>query len=156
MPTFAELAKAELPIEQPVDGTSIVPILKGNSIKERSIFWHYPLYLQGAGEGLVIPVFGSNRLYWRATPSSMIMKGDWKVINFFEDNSFKLYNVAKDISESEDLSGKHPDKLKELSEELIAWQKETKADIPTVLNEDFKVSPSGKRGGKRERKKKSK
>ena len=137
MPTFAELANAKLPEKQPVDGVSIVPLLKGGKLEERSIFWHYPLYLQGSGEAKFIPVAGTDTLYWRGVPSSMIMKGDWKVINFFEDNSFKLYNVAKDISESRDLTSEYPDVAKKLIDELKQWQKDTQAVIPTVVNKEF-------------------
>ena len=67
----------------------------------------------------------------------MIMKGPWKVINFFEDNSFKLYNIEKDLSESKDLSSEYPEVAKSLIEELKKWQQETKAVIPTVENDKF-------------------
>ena len=137
MPTFSELAAAQMPMGQPVDGTSIVPLMKGKGIVGRSIFWHYPLYLQGSGEGKVIPISGTNIMHWRSTPSGMIMKDEWKVINFFEDNSFKLYNVDSDISESKDQSTEHPSILKKLSDELKQWQKDTNAPIPKVLNETF-------------------
>ena len=137
MPTFAELAGAKLPTNQPVDGSSIVTLLKGEAMKERSIFWHYPLYLTGTGEGKVIPVHGTVNMYWRGVPASMIMKGPWKVINFFEDNSFKLYNIEKDLSESKDLSSEYPEVAKSLIEELKKWQQETKAVIPTVENDKF-------------------
>lgn len=137
MPTFAELAGAKLPTNQPVDGSSIVTLLKGDAMKERSIFWHYPLYLAGTGEGKVIPVNGTDNMYWRGVPASMIMKGPWKVINFFEDNSFKLYNIEKDLSESKDLSSEYPEVAKSLTEELRKWQQETKAVIPTAENDKF-------------------
>ena len=55
MPTFAELGGTNLPTNQPVDGKSIVPLIQGKSaLKNRSIFWHYPLYLQGAQYNKVI------------------------------------------------------------------------------------------------------
>ncbi len=50
MPTFADLAAANLPVEQAVDGTSILPLLKGDSFNaDRSMFFHFPLYI-GGGE----------------------------------------------------------------------------------------------------------
>ncbi|MEM1063636.1 MAG: sulfatase, partial [Planctomycetota bacterium] len=39
MPTFAEHASVALPSDQPVDGTSIVPLFRGEPLAERSIFW---------------------------------------------------------------------------------------------------------------------
>ncbi len=150
MPTFAELAGAKLPTNQPVDGTSIVPMMRKLPMKERSIFWHYPLYLTSSNVGRVLPVAGTTRMYWRAVPSSMIMRGDWKLIHYFEDNSFKLYNLVKDVSESKDLSPEFPEIVKSLTEELRIWQKETKAPIPQTINETFKPAATGsKKKGKK-------
>ena len=157
MPTFAELGSASLPTSQPVDGTSIVPLLKGEKMKDRAIFWHYPLYLQGVNEGKVIPVAGTENNYWRATPSSMIVKGEWKLIHFFEDGSKKLYNVEKHIGEDKDLSSEYPEVAAELAKELAAWQSETKAIIPDKQNPNFDSSAKGNgkgSGGKGKKKKK--
>ena len=44
LPTFTEIAGAQLPKHQPVDGRSFLPLLKGKkALDERAIFWHYPL-----------------------------------------------------------------------------------------------------------------
>lgn len=137
MPTFAEVAGAELPKDQPVDGISILPLLKGEKLKKRAIFWHYPMYLSGHKLSKVLPVHGTENMYWRAVPSSMIMKGDWKLMHLFEDNSIRLYNVADDISEAKDLSKEQPKIAQRLFEELKAWQKETMALIPTEENPEF-------------------
>jgi len=145
LPTFAELSGAPLPSSQPVDGQSFAGIFRGEDIlKDRSIFWHYPLYLQGQGEGIVLPIHGTNKNYWRGVPSSMIVKGDWKLIHFFEDNSTELYNLKEDIGEQKDLSKINPDKTKELFSELQQWQKDTKADIPRALNESFDANAKSK------------
>jgi arylsulfatase A-like enzyme len=76
-------------------------------------------------------------MYWRATPCSVIRKGDWKLIQFFEDNSTRLFNLAEDIGESNDLATTNPDKARELLTELEAWQAATSAVIPKSLNPDF-------------------
>ncbi|RMF37735.1 MAG: hypothetical protein D6753_17085, partial [Planctomycetota bacterium] len=82
LPTFAGLAGAELPSSQPVDGTDLSPLLEGQSIAERSIFWHYPLYLQG--RGLTIDLPDGGRYSWRGFPSTSMRRGDWKLIEFHE------------------------------------------------------------------------
>jgi arylsulfatase A-like enzyme len=138
MPTFAELAGAPFPDNQPVDGTSIVPLLGGKAMAERSIFWHYPLYLVAdSAEAKVLPVAGTNNLYWRGVPSSMLIKGDWKLIHFFEDNSYRLHNMKEDPTESKDLSSEYPQMASKLIDELTGWQKETMAFIPTDFNPLF-------------------
>ncbi|WP_182868385.1 sulfatase [Rhodopirellula sp. JC639] len=145
MPTFAELAGATLPSDQSVDGRSWVPLLSGRSLPERAIFWHYPLYLSGAGYNKVVPVFGTDQMYWRATPCSVIRRGDWKLIQFFEDDSAELYNLRSDLGEQNDLSKSHPEKTAQLLDQLRQWQKDTQAVIPTRLNPDFGKPASGKR-----------
>jgi len=138
LPTFAELAGAPLPKDQPVDGESIVPLLHGEkNLKRESIFWHFPLYLKGSKGNKVLPISGTNQLYWRGTPSSAIRKGDWKLIYYFEDQSVKLFNVVQDIGEENDLSQANLEKAAELLKELKAWQKETNAPVPSELNPVF-------------------
>lgn len=138
LPTFAELAGAELPTSQPVDGRSIVQLLRGKeTLQERAIFWHFPLYLSGGPGNLVLPIAGTKRNYWRAVPASAIRKGDWKLIHYFEDDSVKLFNLRRDISETTDLAESHPEKAQELLAELKSWQAATEASIPTELNPKF-------------------
>ncbi len=138
LPTFADVAGAPLPRWQDVDGRSFLPLLKGqDALQDRAIFWHYPLYLQGNGYNLVVPIHGTEKMYWRATPSSVIRKGDWKLIQYFESDSVELYNVRDDIGEIDELSAAFPEKVDSLLAELKRWQKETRAVIPTELNPDF-------------------
>ena len=138
LPTFAALAKVPTPTRQPVDGRSIVPLLRGESaLEDRSIFWHYPLYLQGNGYNLVVPIHGTDRLYWRATPCSVIRKEDWKLIQYFESGKIELFNLNKDLEEQWELSKSHPEKAEDLLHELKQWQRNTHAVIPTTLNPDF-------------------
>ena len=118
LPTFAELAGVPLPTAQPVDGESFAPLLKGyRALRNRAIYWHYPLYLTG-----------------RASPASAIRKGDWKLIEYFEDGRLELYNVAADISESRNMAGTAPSKARELHGDLIAWRKATNAVEPREPN----------------------
>jgi arylsulfatase A-like enzyme len=103
-PTLLELAGAELRPEQHADGTSLVPLLKGETIPERALIWHYPHYGNQGGE-----------------PSSIIRHGDWKLIHYYEDGRNELYNLADDIGETTDLSATRPDKLSELQLELFGY-----------------------------------
>ena len=134
MPTFAELAGGELPTTQPVDGQSLVPLLKGEeALADRSIFWHFPLYLPGG----LIPIYSTDKIYWRAVPSSMIVKGKWKLIQFYEYGTIRLYNIEEDISEKTDLSTSQPEMAQALLEELKGWVSETGAPIPKTPNKSF-------------------
>ncbi|MEI8043624.1 MAG: sulfatase, partial [Verrucomicrobiota bacterium] len=117
-PTLLQLAGLPLIPEQHKDGVSLVPLLKGGEISQRALFWHYPHYAnQGGG------------------PCGTIRDGDWKLIEWYEDGRFELFNLHEDLSESNNLAEKHPDKVKQLHARLIAWRKEVNAVMPTPNNE---------------------
>ncbi|WP_442510438.1 sulfatase [Novipirellula sp. SH528] len=144
LPTFTDIAGATLPKNQPVDGESFVPLLSGGSkLKRDSIFWHYPLYLQGTGDAIVKPIFGTNKGYWRGVPATVMRQGDYKLFYFYEDQSIELYNVKEDISEMVDLAEKQPERATAMKSELLAWVKETKAPTPSTLNPSFKAERDG-------------
>ncbi|WP_375582627.1 sulfatase [Cyclobacterium xiamenense] len=135
MPTFAEITGASLPETQPIDGHSLLDVWKnpGSSL-ERPIFFHFPLYLGGDERTAVLPKFGGSEPYWRAVPSSIIMKGPWKLIYYYEYESYEIYNLEEDISESVNLAGSLPDLENELLMTLRKWVEETDAPVPKVLN----------------------
>ncbi|MDO6739326.1 sulfatase [Wenyingzhuangia sp. 2_MG-2023] len=113
-PTFLELAGAKQLPEEHNDGVSLLPLFKGKSIKERPLIWHFPHYGNQGGE-----------------PSSIIRKGDWKLIHYYEDGRKELYNLTKDISETRDLVAKYPEKVRELNKELFEYLTEVEAKYPT-------------------------
>ncbi len=128
-PTFLEIAGAEKKPGQILDGESLVPLItQTGGLKRDAIFWHFPAYLQGGG--------GT----WRTTPGGVIRRGDWKLIEFFEDNRLELYNLADDIGEATDLAARMPDKTRELHDRLVAWRKAVNAPVPTEKNPKFDPS----------------
>jgi len=112
-PTILELAGIPLKPEQHVDGVSLVPLLKGNQIAERDLYWHYPHYGNQGGE-----------------PSAVIRSGNWKLIHYYEDGRNELYDLSSDLGEQHDLSTGNPEVAKRLADKLQAWLVETKALIP--------------------------
>jgi len=115
-PTILELAGLSAVPGQHVDGVSLVPLLKGaDALDREAIYWHYPHYSGGLG----------------GRPSSAVRSGDWKLIEFFEDNRVELYNLRDDLGEQNDLAQANPEKATELREMLHAWQKQIDAKFPT-------------------------
>lgn len=112
-PTLLELAGAELRPGEHNDGISLVPLLKGKSLAERPLIWHFPHYGNQGGE-----------------PSSMIRRGDWKLIHYYEDDTKVLYNLAEDIGETTDLAGKYPEKVERMGKELFEYLNEVGAKFP--------------------------
>ena len=48
---------------------------------------------------------------------------DWKLLAY-RCGTVKLYNIAKDIKEGRNLAKSHPEKVKELTAKLMAWERE--------------------------------
>lgn len=120
-PTILDFAGVKTNGKQQVDGVSIMPLLHGENIDDRCLFWHYPHYGNQGGE-----------------PSSIIRDGDWKLIFYHEDLRYELYNLAIDISESEPLNIQYPEKVKELKGKLDKWLKDVDAKMPVA---DMKYNP---------------
>ena len=122
-PTLLEIAGATTASGQILDGRSIVPLLKqASGFNREAVFWHFPAYLQGR-DGT-----------WRTTPVGVVRKGDWKLLEFFEDGRLELYNLRDDISEKHNLAEQKPQIAEELHELLKNWRKSVGARVPTELN----------------------
>jgi arylsulfatase A-like enzyme len=73
-------------------------------------------------------------------------QGNWKAIEFFETQTVEIYDLSKDPGETKDLSQKWPDKLRELTASLHAWQEETGAPRPIAANPNYDPSVQPDRG----------
>jgi len=130
-PTFLDASKTPAPEGKLLDGASLMPLLTGQgTFKERPLFWHFPIYLQGGSSESRDPKF-------RTRPGSVVRYGDWKLHEYFEDGGLELYNVKEDIGEKKNLAEKEPEKVKELLAMLKAWRKKTDAPVPTQLNPKY-------------------
>jgi arylsulfatase A-like enzyme len=113
-PTMLQMAGLPLMPEQHVDGVSLIPLLKNKGKPDReAIYWHYPHY-HGSG----------NR------PSGAVRAGDYKLIEWYENEAVELYNLRHDIGEKHDLAKKMPEKAAELRSMLHRWRKRVKAKMP--------------------------
>jgi arylsulfatase A-like enzyme len=121
LPTFTDVAAAEPSHLQPVDGRSIVPVLTGRqaTLSRDALYWHFPGYL------------GAGRDNWRTTPAGAIRVGDYKLLEFFEDNRLELYNVRDDVGQKHDLAADKPDLVRNLHARLKEWRTSVKAPMPT-------------------------
>lgn len=136
MPTFAELAGVSLPGNQPVDGVSLLPVIRDHELQpERSMFFHFPLYLGGEeGVNQELPAFDSGEPAWRAVPSTTLIRGDWKIIRYYEYDTHELYNLREDISEVRNLAGSYPELEMNMLKEIEEWVKAVKAPKPYIPN----------------------
>ena len=112
-PTILELTGADLKPEEHIDGVSLVPLLNGDTIEERSLIWHYPHYGNQGGQ-----------------PSSIIRSGKWKLIHYYEDGHDELYNLKTDEGEMNDVSDEYPGFARDLKDQLMSFLNSVNALYP--------------------------
>jgi arylsulfatase A-like enzyme len=113
-PTLLELAGLATAPEQQLDGVSLVPLLKAGTLGPRMLFWHYPHYGNQGG-----------------APCGFVRDGDWKLIEWYEDQSRELFDLHDDPGERHDLAAANPDRVNSLAARLNAWRREVGAVMPT-------------------------
>ena len=115
-PTILEVSGIDSNVNYPVDGKNLLPLLKKRKkLNNRALFWHYPNFA----------FHRDNRL------GSAIREGDYKLLHFYDNDSIELYNLRKDISETNDLSRELPQLALKLKNKLESLLKESGAAMPT-------------------------
>jgi len=94
-----------------VDGVGLRSLLEHpeGTLERDALYWHYPHY------------------YSTSTPSSAMRQGDWKLVEFFEDNHVELYNLRDDAGEANDRAASLPDKAGAMRRALAEWRKSVDA-----------------------------
>lgn len=113
LPTFVELGAAAMPKSQPCDGVSLAAVLRdpAATLARDTLCWHLPHY-------------------HHSTPASAMRKGDWKLIEFFENGALELYDLKNDPGEEKNLAMADPKRAKAMQTALQAWRKEVNALMP--------------------------
>jgi uncharacterized sulfatase len=123
-PTFLEIVGATGKKNQPLDGESIMPLLRqtGN-LKRDAIYWHYPHY-------------------HHSRPAGAVREGDYKLIEFYGEGKLELYNLAKDVGEKNNLAAMMREKAARLQRKLGKWRGSVDAKMPTA-NPDYDPARAG-------------
>jgi arylsulfatase A-like enzyme len=101
LPTVLDAIGVQEPVEKSLDGKSILPVIEASKAElHENLFWSE----------------GSSRGTWA------VRSGDWKLV--VKKEQVELFNLAMDVSESKDLSDKHPDIVKEMSALYDSWLEE--------------------------------
>lgn len=111
--TFLDLAGVSSGEGEGLDGASLAPLLRDPAAAwdRDTLFWHLPHY-------------------HHATPASAVRRGDWKLIEWYEDGRVDLHDLASDPGESRNVAADHPEKAAELKAALEQWRRETGARMP--------------------------
>jgi arylsulfatase len=81
----------------PVEGRSLLPVLRGG---ERE---------------------GHDALYWAHTDNHAIRRGRWKLVSPDGRDTWQLYDMVEDRTETTDLTDQRPDLAGDLAEQHRAW-----------------------------------
>ncbi|MGE0103126.1 MAG: sulfatase [Blastocatellales bacterium] len=103
------------------DGMSLLPLLTGRrGFRREALYWHYPHYSNQS-------INGGNL----DQPGAAIRQGDYKLIEFYQDNRVELYDLRKDIGERNDLARGNPRLAERMRGKLAAWRKAVGAQMMT-------------------------
>ena len=110
MPTLLELSGGQYPENfqgrpiLPLEGRSLVPILKGAADAKRPA-----------------------PLYWELFGNRAMRDGDWKTVWNATDRRWELYDLASDRSETLDLSARYTDRVTAMAAAWSAWYERKEA-----------------------------
>ena len=116
-----------------LDGVNLAVLLQEPkaALSRDTLFWHLPHY-------------------HHSTPASAIRRGDWKLIEFFENNELELYNLKANAGEKLNMAAMEKAKVEELHAALVEWRQKVGARMP-VENPNYAAARADELGkGKRE------
>jgi arylsulfatase A len=128
-PSVLDMIGLPLQPQQHADGKSIVPVLKGETNLDRdALYWHFPHY---SNHGM-------------QSPGAAIRSRNYKLLEYYENNSVQLFDLEKDIAELNDISEENPEKVAELRQMLAKWREDVGARMMEP-NPDYDASstPAG-------------
>ncbi|QDU88826.1 Arylsulfatase precursor [Pirellulimonas nuda] len=124
-PTFLDaagaLGSATVPQNTDIDGVSILSALEGQAYDRGFQFWHYPH---------VSPQDNSSALISGGSFVSAVRDDQWKLIFFYEDRHYELYNLATDLSETTNVLADNPMVALNLSQALRDYLIDVDAQMP--------------------------
>lgn len=106
-PTILSLANAseQIPQSHILDGVDVsTSWLLPQQTKQRALVFHYPHVWGPHGPGY--------------QPHSAMRLGDWKVIYYYNSQTWELYNLTNDLSEQTNLVSKEKKRLKQMAKQL--------------------------------------
>lgn len=117
VPSLLQLTKAIIPKGQKYDGEPLLNTLLGKSQNSRT----NPIYFRRPPDR--DSFYGVKDL-----PDLALRHKNWKFLCEYDGSDPLLYDMSKDIGETQNLAKAHPDLVKQFSNELIQWHKSMPPD----------------------------
>ncbi len=111
LPTLLDITGGSLPDERPLDGISLLPLIKNPKLLVRN----NPIFFQSANQATMIA-------------------DDFKLIGKVQNaktalSNPELYRISRDPSESQDVSSQHPEIVKQMQMKLANWRDSCKNSL---------------------------
>lgn len=113
-----------IPRDTNMDGVSIREALEGGVFDRGFLYWHYP---HRSNQDLASAQINGGSFV------SAVSEGDWKLIFFYEDRHYELYNLKSDIGETTNLLAFNPAIAHTLSQALQAYLLSVNAQMPVTI-----------------------
>jgi arylsulfatase A len=127
-PTLCELAGAPLPVDRPLDGVSVLPVLRGKNVsREVAAFWMFPAGYSGF-------------------PHMAMREDHYVLLGWFNEKNrdqlwmdyvktarlerYELYDLGKDLEQQNDLAGGRPELVRALSSKMTSLWADVQAEGP--------------------------
>ena len=124
-PTILEMTGVAPRPQQHQDGVSLAALLKGaKSLDREAIYWHFPHY---SNHGM-------------QSPGGAIRSGDYKLLEYYENDNVQLFNLARDPGEQHDLARDEPQRAAKLRDLFHRWRTRVSARM-MLPNADYQPVP---------------
>lgn len=100
LPTFVNLAGGDVSKLEGLDGVDLMPFITNQNKRTPH-----------------------ERLFWKIENRGVVREGDWKLLRY-PDRPAELYNIAEDITETNNLAFEHPQKVRKMYKTLFQWEGE--------------------------------
>ena len=132
LPTFVALAGGQA---SGVDGLDVSRVLgEPDWHPDRELIWHFPYYHPEKGYSKAPEQIGVNDFVVSKTrPHSALVRGNEKLLYFYEDEHIELFQLADDLGEQTSLSTMNPSSAEQLATLLKQHLKESSARYPTQV-----------------------
>lgn len=119
-PTILNQLHIALPENHVVDGIDITSALQGKALDRDGIFTYFP-------HSPPVPDW--------LPPAMSVHAGEWKLIRLFHQgengaHAYRLYNLAGDIGEKENLASRYPEKVKRLDRKIEDYIQQAHSVVP--------------------------
>lgn len=129
LPTICDITGAKRPANRKLDGTSLLPLLKGDVLtRKQPLFWYF----------------------YRVAPAAALRDGDWIILGYLDDpidkhthwlskhdlpviknaplSHFELYDLSNDPEQSQDMSDADTARFKSMKDQIIEVHREVVAE----------------------------